>query len=201
MGGVRLLGSLGLAIAVAYGVGAGLNWDQWQPIGWLVIIGGTGLCLTAPGGVARVDAVIALVPSALFLLGFTAFRWQRPIWQLIDLVAIVCYLIVAFLSYTQRSGKTAPPRSNLSEGVPSNAGDRELLLALRSLRADLAGDLPRYVVFTDKTLEELVKVKPTSFSQLVKVFGIGPSKADKYGTRILNTIKAHAERSSPRRPD
>jgi hypothetical protein len=201
MGGVRLLGSLGLAIAVAYGVGTGLNWDQWQPIGWLVIIGGTALWLTAPGGVTRVDAVIALVPSALFLLGFTAFRWQRPIWQLIDLVAIVCFLIVAFYSYTERTRKTAPYTSKLSGGAPSNAGDRELLLALRSLRADLAGDLPRYVVFTDKTLEQLVKVKPRSFSQLEKVFGIGPSKAAKYGSRILNTIKAHVEQSSQRMPE
>jgi hypothetical protein len=201
MSGIRLLASLGLAIAVAYGVSAGLNWDQWQPFGWLVIIGGSGLWLTSPGGVARVDAVIAVVPSALFLLGFTVFRWQRPIWQLIDLVAIVCFLIVAFLSYTQRSQKTAPPKSKFSESTPSNAGDGELLLALRSLRADLAGDLPRYVVFTDKTLEELVKVKPTSYSQLVKVFGIGPSKAAKYGTKILNTIRAHVERSSLRRPD
>ncbi len=196
---IRTLGSLGLALAVTYGVGAGLNWDQWQPIGWLVIIGGSGLWLTTPGGITRIDALFAFVPSALFLLGFTAFRWQRPIWQVVDFATISCFIIVAYLAYTQRPKTVGPSRENLRETPQTDTRDQELRFALRAMRADLAGDQPRYVVFTDKTLEALVKMKPTDFTQLARVYGIGPSKAAKYGTKILNTINSHVERTSPQR--
>ena len=198
---LRMFGSLALAGAVAFGVGAGLNWDQWQPIGWLVILGGASLWLTTPGGVSRIDAVIAALPSALFLLGFTAFRWQRSVWQLIDFVTVASYLAVAYFSYTHKPFQAPHPALKQDSNTKSGSRDQELYLALKSLRADLAGDQPRFVVFTDKTLNELVVKKPKSFLQLMRVYGIGPSKSAKYGSKILQIVQTHVEKHEARRAD
>ena len=50
--------------------------------------------------------------------------------------------------------------------------------------------LPAYVVFHDKTLIELARVKPQSLEEMLEITGIGESKLRKFGQELLNVIIA-----------
>jgi ATP-dependent DNA helicase RecQ len=72
--------------------------------------------------------------------------------------------------------------------------DPGLLDALRALRRELAQaqSVPAYVVFHDATLRELARLRPTSESELRTVTGIGEHKLRRYGTRVLEVLRAAA---------
>ena len=70
--------------------------------------------------------------------------------------------------------------------------DRALFEVLRAERRTLADaeGVPPYVVFPDRTLWELVAARPRTPEDLLAVNGIGPVKAEKYGTRFLELLNA-----------
>jgi ATP-dependent DNA helicase RecQ len=70
------------------------------------------------------------------------------------------------------------------------SGDAALYQALRTLRADLAGqaNVPPYVVFHDRTLAELAARRPASEAELHEITGLGERKIARYGTALLETI-------------
>jgi len=71
------------------------------------------------------------------------------------------------------------------------APDSALFEALRALRkriADEAG-VPPYVVFPDRTLRELARLKPGSVEDLEGVFGVGAHKAERYGPAFTAEIR------------
>ena len=73
--------------------------------------------------------------------------------------------------------------------------DTALFERLRKLRRSLASrsGVPAYLVFSDKTLEAMARMRPTTRTQLMDVPGVGISKADRYGRAFLEEIKAHLE--------
>jgi hypothetical protein len=99
----RALVSLGLAALIAYGMAAGLTWEEWQVIGWAVILGGGGLAMTTSRQDDQLESMAAGAPSATFLAGYTIFYWKLPIWQLIDVAAIGCFLLVAYMNAIKKS--------------------------------------------------------------------------------------------------
>ena len=74
-----------------------------------------------------------------------------------------------------------------------NLSDGDLLLynALKEWRKRQSDEMnvPPYVIFGDKTLEELVQKKPLSEADLLDVFGIGERKAENFGSQILRVIR------------
>jgi superfamily II DNA helicase RecQ len=63
---------------------------------------------------------------------------------------------------------------------------------LRSWRREKAGELgnlPAYVVYTDRTLKELAARMPETQADLLEVPGIGPAKARQYGAETLAVIR------------
>jgi hypothetical protein len=99
----RALVALGLAALIAYGMAAGLTWEEWQVIGWAVILVGGGLAMTTNSYDDQLESIAAGAPAATFLAGYTIFYWNLPIWQLIDVAAIGCFLLVAYMNATKRS--------------------------------------------------------------------------------------------------
>ena len=78
--------------------------------------------------------------------------------------------------------------------IKSNqAVDRALFERLRNLRLDLAlkQEVPPYVIFPDKTLEELCLLKPKRLEDLLAISGIGQAKLAKYGQLFLAEILAY----------
>ena len=59
------------------------------------------------------------------------------------------------------------------------------------LSASRAADVPAFVIFNDETLLDLVEVQPTNLDELLKIKGIGPVKAERYGKEILELVSKH----------
>ncbi|MDE6244986.1 MAG: DNA helicase RecQ [Treponemataceae bacterium] len=74
-----------------------------------------------------------------------------------------------------------------------NLSDSDLLIynALKEWRKKEADEMnvPPYVIFGDKTLEDLVQKKPSTDWELLDVFGIGERKAEHFGSQILRVIR------------
>ncbi len=59
------------------------------------------------------------------------------------------------------------------------------------LSVSRAADVPAFVIFNDETLLNLLEVKPTNLDELLKIKGIGPVKAERYGKEILDLVSKH----------
>ena len=69
--------------------------------------------------------------------------------------------------------------------------DPGLFEALRELRAKLAREagVPAYVIFSNATLQDMVRKKPMNMTQFRRVSGVGELKANWYGKAFLEVIK------------
>jgi len=74
--------------------------------------------------------------------------------------------------------------------------DEHTMALLREWRRQEAADqkLPAYCVFTDATLIAIAEARPGSIADLIKVQGLGRTKADKYGEHVLAIIATEADR-------
>ncbi|MGD8594134.1 MAG: DNA helicase RecQ [Gammaproteobacteria bacterium] len=70
--------------------------------------------------------------------------------------------------------------------------DEALYNALRELRRKLADEqgVPAYVIFHDKTLQEMARLRPQRLEDLRFVSGVGEQKLGRYGQAFLDEIKA-----------
>lgn len=66
---------------------------------------------------------------------------------------------------------------------------------LRKIRKKLADDagVPPFVIFSDKTLQDMCSRKPTSEEEFLEVNGVGTSKLEKYGEAFLTAIRDFPE--------
>ena len=89
-------------------------------------------------------------------------------------------------SKTERSRDRGP-----RTGVPVQAHDLSLFGALRDLRALLAREqnVPAYVIFHDSTLRNIAEQRPGSMDELSRVGGIGGAKLERYGQKVLETVR------------
>jgi len=81
--------------------------------------------------------------------------------------------------------KTAAP-------VSATDYDAKLFDALRDWRREKAVTMgiPAYLIYPDRTLQELARVKPQTETELLEVRGIGPAKARQFGAETLAVIRA-----------
>lgn len=84
-------------------------------------------------------------------------------------------------------------RASVADAALTSESDRDLLQVLKTLRMAVAREqnLPPYVVFHDKTLIDMVMIKPVTIDQLAMVHGVGHSKLEKYGAVFLKAIKEY----------
>ncbi|MFP5247088.1 MAG: DNA helicase RecQ [Thermoanaerobaculia bacterium] len=70
--------------------------------------------------------------------------------------------------------------------------DRELFQALRAWRRDEAQErgVPPYVIFSDKTLRELARVRPSTLYELRGIYGIGDAKLEAFGSALIEVLTA-----------
>ncbi len=68
--------------------------------------------------------------------------------------------------------------------------ENELFAKLKALRMEIAlkQKVPPYIVFHDKTLFEMIKVKPQSLAEMGKISGVGESKIKSYGKLFLEIL-------------
>lgn len=80
----------------------------------------------------------------------------------------------------------AKPVRDSWEGV-----DPDLFEALRELRKEIAaeGGVPAYIVFGDRSLRDMARIRPSTPAGFLTVTGVGEAKKDRYGDRFLELIK------------
>ncbi|WP_417836638.1 DNA helicase RecQ [Thalassospira tepidiphila] len=71
-----------------------------------------------------------------------------------------------------------------------NDEDRDLWERLRTLRRELATsqNVPPYVIFSDRTLWEMVRFKPRTLEDMASINGVGVKKLDQYGLAFLDVM-------------
>ena len=98
------------------------------------------------------------------------------------------------IDWPQRAKRAAPADKLDEPDLVALDFDEVLYEKLRELRSKLAteaGNIPAYVVFSNKTLEFLTRLKPRSVEAGLHVQGIGPKKADTYLPAFIEAIREH----------
>ena len=81
------------------------------------------------------------------------------------------------------------PGDALGSYIPDD-DEESLFQKLRELRRTIAQEIgkPPYIVFSDKTLRDMTRIKPVTNAQFLAVNGVGQHKLDLYGQRFMQTI-------------
>ncbi|MCU1910206.1 DNA helicase RecQ [Enterococcus faecium] len=127
---------------------------------------------------------------------------QKETMQLIEYLISNGYLLTIngeypVLKVTERGIQVLKGQESVYRKEPKKAqqlSDEEtdtLFEVLRELRTDLASEagVPPYVVFSDSTLKEMSRIRPSSRLEMLQIKGVGQSKLDKYGEAFLSRIK------------
>jgi len=74
--------------------------------------------------------------------------------------------------------------------------DRAFYEELRAYRLEMAKkeDVSAFIVFYNRTLVDIVLKRPRNFEQLLRINGIGKVKAEKYGEKIIEIVKAFCDK-------
>ena len=94
----------------------------------------------------------------------------------------------------QALGGAKQPRARKAPPDMADA-DPALFEALRSRRRELAQAqaVPAYVIFPDRSLAEMSRLKPATLEQMAAVHGVGRAKLAQYGDAFLDIIRRHRE--------
>ena len=81
-------------------------------------------------------------------------------------------------------------RSGAADSVPLAAADQPLFEALRAWRLEEAKTqaVPSYVIFADRTLLDIARLRPRSREELLLANGVGESKLTRYGAAVLKVV-------------
>ena len=102
----------------------------------------------------------------------------------------------------ERAGSPSPSSFSLSE---NRSDDAELLKSLRRWRQEISDEagVPPHYIFSNDTLGELVRCRPTTCEELLSINGIGPVKAGRLGSPCwkssLRRTKGRTERKKEER--
>ena len=81
------------------------------------------------------------------------------------------------------------PGDALGSYIPDD-DEESLFQKLRELRRTIAQEIgkPPYIVFSDKTLRDMARIKPITNAQFLAVNGVGQHKLDLYGKRFMEAV-------------
>ncbi|TVQ83736.1 MAG: DNA helicase RecQ [Micavibrio sp.] len=140
---------------------------------------------------------------------FSAAEWQAVFRQLIALNLLKVDAQYGGLQLTQagldflkekktlrlRKAEKGKKRKTLRKAAAEQSftdeADIALFNDLKAVRTELARKqgVPPYVIFHDKTLQDMVLLKPDTLERMAMVHGVGASKLDKYGPAFLGVIR------------
>jgi ATP-dependent DNA helicase RecQ len=89
-----------------------------------------------------------------------------------------------------RRRKGEKPQRSVVDADAWQGVDQELFEALRALRRNLAAErqVPPYVIFSDATLRELARIRPTTPERMRLVYGVGEAKLRDFAPQFLQVI-------------
>ena len=83
-----------------------------------------------------------------------------------------------------------PGKKDLLQPAAQSGAYEPLWLALKAKRLELARaqSVPPYVIFHDSTLMEILRLRPTSLTDLSRISGVGQAKLARYGEAFLQVL-------------
>jgi len=86
-----------------------------------------------------------------------------------------------------------PTRAPRPAAAVGGEGDHELFERLRAVRREVAEErgVPPYVIFSDASLRDMTRLRPTTAGMFLEVKGVGEWKCEAFGERFLDAIRAH----------
>lgn len=88
----------------------------------------------------------------------------------------------------KRRRKSETARSNSGEAAILTPDQSRVFEILRMWRKEKAKelDVPAFVVFSDRTLRHMAQLRPKHKDDLLKVYGMGDAKAERFGSELIN---------------
>lgn len=182
-----------------WGIGGEMDKRQWLELvsllierKYLVKTGEYGILNIAPEGLA------ALRSRDKILLPFDMSQEQSPVSaDMRSPGAFVPSLRAAPLSsggimFPKPASKKQKSKKNASLfAPPSDPQSADIFSALRKWRKRTAEEMnvPPYIIFGDKTLSDIASRKPQTITALRNCYGIGESKAERFGDNILSIVR------------
>ena len=161
-----------------FGVGSEHRKDEWRSIVRQLVAG--GFLATDIGG----KGGLSITPKGRRLLaGAETFRFR------IDPQAV--------------TGRSRPgPGNDRKHDALADRADRELFEHLRETRLTLARthNVPAFMIFSDRTLVDMVIRRPGTPAELKLVHGVGDAKVRKFGEEFLSAIDTHRTDRMPPSP-
>lgn len=123
--------------------------------------------------------------------GFCNIEWEYATWQLSSKAR-------SLLKACEKFYLNIPAETKLENNAMESEAD-PLFEVLRKTRRKIASreNKPSYMIFNDKTLNELVQLKPVDEKSMLLVHGIGQQKFTQYGAEFLAVIKDHISSKQP----
>ena len=86
--------------------------------------------------------------------------------------------------------KEQSQRRRLASVDESQPFDRTLFDELRKWRRGEAEErgVPPYVIFSDRTLREIARMRPATLVELREVYGVGDAKLEAFGAAVLGVL-------------
>ncbi|MDR1725825.1 MAG: DNA helicase RecQ [Bacteroidales bacterium] len=90
----------------------------------------------------------------------------------------------------------------IAHQAKDSAVDNVLFSILKDIRKSIATkeNLPPYVIFEDRSLEDMTIQYPINEDEMKTIIGVGIAKAQKYGVPFMNAIKQYVEDNEIERP-
>ena len=88
-------------------------------------------------------------------------------------------------------------KSAKTKSSPKGNADSDLFEELRNIRTQIAKTekVPPYIIFSDKSLQEMSTLRPTNAKDFLEISGVGQSKLEKYGEQFIEIISASKPQS------
>jgi ATP-dependent DNA helicase RecQ len=90
-----------------------------------------------------------------------------------------------------RKGKTKEKKGRTQEtAAPLSSRESERMKAIKEWRLEYARaqDIPAFIVFSNRTLEDLARKAPGTLAELEGVYGLGPQRIETFGSELLEVL-------------
>jgi len=94
-----------------------------------------------------------------------------------------------------RKGKSKEKKSSIERVAgPMSAEESARMKAIKDWRLEYARsqDMPAFMVFSNRTLEDLARKNPETLTGLEEVYGLGPQKIEAFGKELLEILRENA---------
>ncbi len=98
---------------------------------------------------------------------------------------------IAPIKTVTRKGKPKEKKSQVERiETPLSSNESERARAIKEWRLEYAKsqDMPAFIIFSNRTLEDLARKAPATLDELEEVYGLGPQKIEAFGKELLEVL-------------